>query len=219
MPFPEEILSRLRKTSVVAGFSVEKVDHAVPLSRALLAGGIDVIELTLRTAAGLDAVKAVAAEVPEVVVGVGTILTPDTARQVKSAGAHFGVSPGMNPRVVQAALDAGLPFAPGISTPSDLEAAIELGCTLVKFFPAEAAGGINFLRSMSTPYAHLGIEYFPLGGVNAENMGQWLAEANVPAVGGSWVVKKDLVDSEDWSGITARAADVVSKLKTTQESA
>lgn len=116
----------------------------------------------------------------------------------------------MNPRVVRAAQEAGLPFAPGIATPSDLEAAIELGCRFVKFFPAEGMGGIKYLRSMSAPYKHLGIQYFPLGGLNAENMMDYLQEPNVPAVGGSWIVRQDLVDEEDWAAITVRAIDVVS---------
>lgn len=210
--FPEEILQRLKKSGVVAGFSVDKAEQAVPLTKALLAGGIDAIELTLRTPAGLDAVKAVCAGVPEMLVGVGTILTPEVAVEVKAAGADFGVAPGMNPRVIRAAQEAGLPFAPGICTPSDLEAAIELGCRFVKFFPAEAAGGISFLRSMAAPYQHLGIQYFPLGGLNAENMLDYLKEPNVPTIGGSWIVKKELVDNEDWTGITARAANVVKVL-------
>ena len=212
--FPEELLSHLEKRGVVAGFSVEKIEHAVPLAKALLAGGIDVIELTLRTPIGLDAVKLIANEVPEMVVGVGTILTPETAVAVKKAGAHFGVAPGMNPRVVKAAREAGLPFAPGIFTPSDLEAAIELGCRFVKFFPAEAAGGVTYLKSMAAPYNHLGIRYFPLGGVNSENMLDYLAEDNVPTVGGTWIVAKNLVQNEDWAGITAAAQKVVNTLKT-----
>ena len=212
--FPEELLSHLEKRGVVAGFSVEKIEHAVPLAKALLAGGIDVIELTLRTPIGLDAVKLIANEVPEMVVGVGTILTPATAVAVKKAGAHFGVAPGMNPRVVKAAREAGLPFAPGICTPSDLEAAIELGCRFVKFFPAEAAGGVTYLKSMAAPYNHLGIRYFPLGGVNSENMLDYLAEDNVPTVGGTWIVAKNLVQNEDWAGITAAAQKVVNTLKT-----
>ena len=212
--FPEELLSHLEKRGVVAGFSVEKIEHAVPLAKALLAGGIDVIELTLRTPIGLNAVKLIANEVPEMVVGVGTILTPETAVAVKKAGAHFGVAPGMNPRVVKAAREAGLPFAPGICTPSDLEAAIELGCRFVKFFPAEAAGGVNYLKSMAAPYNHLGIRYFPLGGVNSENMLDYLAEDNVPTVGGTWIVAKNLVQNEDWAGITAAAQKVVNTLKT-----
>ncbi|MEZ7921222.1 MAG: bifunctional 4-hydroxy-2-oxoglutarate aldolase/2-dehydro-3-deoxy-phosphogluconate aldolase [Akkermansiaceae bacterium] len=212
--FPEELLSHLEKRGVVAGFSVEKIKHAVPLAKALLAGGIDVIELTLRTPIGLNAVKLIANEVPEMVVGVGTILTPETAVAVKKAGAHFGVAPGMNPRVVKAAREAGLPFAPGICTPSDLEAAIELGCRFVKFFPAEAAGGVTYLKSMAAPYNHLGIRYFPLGGVNSENMLDYLAEDNVPTVGGTWIVAKNLVQNEDWAGITAAAQKVVNTLKT-----
>ena len=212
--FPEELLSHLEKRGVVAGFSVEKIKHAVPLAKALLAGGIDIIELTLRTPIGLNAVKLIANKVPEMVVGVGTILTPETAVAVKKAGAHFGVAPGMNPRVVKAAREAGLPFAPGICTPSDLEAAIELGCRFVKFFPAEAAGGVTYLKSMAAPYNHLGIRYFPLGGVNSENMLDYLAEDNVPTVGGTWIVAKNLVQNEDWAGITAAAQKVVNTLKT-----
>lgn len=213
MSFPKTILDRLRKSRVVAGFSVDQIEHAVPLAKALLSGGIDAIELMLRTPAGLESVMAICSGVPEMLVGVGTILTPESAAQVQAAGADFGVAPGMNPSVVRAAQEAGLPFAPGIATPSDLETAIELGCRFVKFFPAEASGGIKYLRSMSAPYCHLGIEYFPLGGVNAENMLGYLKEPNVLAVGGSWIVNQDLVDGEDWAGITARAVEVTNAVK------
>ena len=211
--FPLEIIERMKKTGIVAGFSVDQVEHAVPLAKALLAGGIEVIELTFRTPAALNALKAIAAEVPDMLIGVGTILNPTQVVQVKEAGAHFGVSPGMNPRVVQAAIDANLPFAPGIATPSDLEAAIELGCRFVKLFPAEPLGGVAYLRSMAAPYKHLGIQYFPLGGLNAENMASYLKEDNVPTIGGSWIVKKELVDTGDWSGIAARAADVIKAVR------
>ena len=198
---------------MVAGFSVDQAEDAVPLSRALLAGGVDAIELTLRTPAGIDAVRRVCAEVPEMLVGVGTILTPEAAREVKEAGADFGVSPGSNHAVVRAAQEAGLPFAPGICTPSDVEAAIALGCRFVKFFPAEASGGLAYLRAMAAPYKHLGIRYFPLGGINADNMVGYLAEDIVPTVGGSWIVSKPLVDAQDWDGITARAAGVRKRIE------
>ena len=210
--FSEMMLNRLAVSQVVAGFSIDNAAHAVPVARALLAGGIDVIELTLRTPEGMNAVRAICGEVPEMLVGVGTILTPEQVMEVKAAGADFGVAPGTTPRVIRAAIEAGLPFGPGVATPSDLEAAIELGCRFVKFFPAEAAGGLDYLRSMSAPYKHLGIQYFPLGGVNAENMKQYLNESNVPVIGGSWIVKKELVDREDWSGLTERAAAVVAAL-------
>jgi len=215
-PFPETLLQRLRRTGVVAGFPVEKADQGVPICRALLAGGIDVIELTLRSAAGMEAVRRICAHVPEILVGVGTILTPGQALEVKAAGAAFGVAPGMNPRVVRAAQEAGLPFAPGVCTPSDLEAAIELGCSLVKFFPAEPSGGVAFLRSMAAPYKHLGLQYFPLGGLNEKNMLEYLKEPNVPAVGGSWIVQPELVNRGDWVGLTARAAAVIQLLKNTK---
>lgn len=208
MQFPESILHRLKHGKVVAGFSVDDVAQAVPITRALLAGGIDAIELTLRTPAAMEALKAICGEVPEMLIGVGTILTPEAAVAVRLAGAHFGVAPGLNPRVVRAAQEAGLPFAPGICTPSELEEAIELGCRLVKFFPAEASGGLAFLRSMAAPYKHLGIRYFPLGGLSAQNMTGYLQEESVLTVGGSWIVTSDLVARKDWGGISARAAEV-----------
>lgn len=198
----------MEAVGVVAGFSVDKVEQAVPIAKALLAGGLNVIELTLRTDATLDALKTICSEVPEIIAGVGTILTPEQARQVKEAGATFGVAPGMNPDVINACKSVCLPFAPGIENPTDLEAAISLGCRFVKFFPAEAAGGLAYLNSMSAPYNHLNIKYFPLGGINAANMLDYLRNPNIPTVGGSWIVKKELVEKENWSGIRSRAREV-----------
>ncbi|MAW39710.1 MAG: keto-deoxy-phosphogluconate aldolase [Kiritimatiellaceae bacterium] len=206
--FPKELLSQLSNSKVVAGFSIEKVEDAIPIAKALLAGGIEVIELTLRTNSALDAVKCIAESVPEIVLGVGTILTPEQAIQIKQAGADFGVSPGMNPDVIKTAQKMDFPFAPGIATPSELEAAIALGCRFVKFFPAEANGGVKYLKSMSTPYKHLGIKYFPLGGLNVENMNSYLDYDDVIAIGGSWIVDSTLVEAKDWIGLTNRAAEV-----------
>lgn len=208
MIFPEELLQRLEEKGVVAVFAIDHVEHAAPLAKALLEGGINAMELTLRTPAAIDALKAILEEAPEMLAGVGTILTPEQVAEVKAVGAEFGVAPGFNARVVQAAQDVGLPFAPGIATPSELEAAIELGCRFVKFFPAEAMGGIPYLRSMSGPYKHLGIRYLPLGGLNSDNMTAYLKEDNVALLGGSWIVKREMVLAEDWTGITARAAEV-----------
>lgn len=197
---------------MVVGFSIDKVEHAVPVVKALQAGGIDAIELTLRTAKAMDALRAICAAQTGILVGVGTILTPEQAAEVKEAGADFAVAPGMNPNVVKAANEVGLPFGPGIATPSELEAAIELGCRFVKFFPAEANGGIPYLRSMSAPYKHLGIRYFPLGGLNSANMLAYLDEPDVSVIGGSWIVKNELVKAEDWTGITAAARSVIDQL-------
>lgn len=205
--FDIEHLNRLRRSRVVAAFSIENRAHAVPIAQALLAGGIDAIELTLRTPAAMDSLKAICFEVPRMLIGVGTILTPEMVAEVKAHGAHFGVAPGFNARVVRAAYEAGLSFAPGICTPSDLEAAIELGCRFVKFFPAEASGGLLYLRSVAAPYRHLGMGYLPLGGLTAQSMIGYLQEKDVFAVGGSWIVDKNDVLREDWAAITVRAAE------------
>ena len=209
MLFTTDLLQRLSTARVVAGFSVERVEDAVPLTQALLDGGITAIELTLRTQAGITATAAIHAGVPDMLLGVGTILTGEQAQAVKAAGADFGVSPGLNLEVVTAAREAGLPFAPGIATPSELETALAADCRLVKFFPAEACGGVSYLKSMAAPYAHLGVQFFPLGGLNAANMADYLALPNVPAIGGSWIVQNDLVKRGDWVGIRDRAAAVV----------
>jgi 2-dehydro-3-deoxyphosphogluconate aldolase / (4S)-4-hydroxy-2-oxoglutarate aldolase len=208
MQFPENMMQHLRECGAVAGFSPEDGEQAVQLSRALLRGGISAIELTLRTPAALDGLTRVCAEIPEMLVIAGTVLTPEQVREVSAAGAHCAVAPGTNPRVVRAAQDAGLPFAPGIATPSELEAAIEMECRFVKFFPAGASGGIPYLRSMATPYLHLGIQYFPLGGVNLDNIVAYLREENIPVAGGSWLTAKELVESRNWEAITARAAEL-----------
>ncbi len=208
MIFPTEMLNRFKKCGAVAGFAPATAEEAVQLSKALIKGGIDIIELTLRTPSAVDGLKRVCEEVPEMLVIAGTVLTPEQVKAVKEAGAHCAVSPGTNPRVVRAAQDEGLPFAPGIATPSELEAAIELGCRFVKFFPAGECGGIPYLRSMATPYKHLNIQYFPLGGVNLGNIVEYLREDNIPVAGGSWLTKKELVENQDWAAITERAAEL-----------
>tara|TARA_Y200000002_G_scaffold367113_1_gene358807 strand:- start:293 stop:937 length:645 start_codon:yes stop_codon:yes gene_type:complete len=211
--FPKELLIQLSNSMVVAGFSIDKVQDAIPIAKALLLGGIDSIELTLRTDCAIEAVERIADAVPEIILGVGTILTPEQAVQVKEAGAHFGVSPGMNPDVIRKAEEIDLPFAPGIATPSELEVAVALGCRFVKFFPAEASGGLNYLKSISAPYKHLGIQYFPLGGLNAENMNHYLNLDNVIAIGGSWIVDSSFVEAKDWVGLTKQAAIVRNAVK------
>ena len=183
--FPDNVLTTIRDTAVVAVLVIDEVKHAVPLARALLEGGVGAMALTLRTPAAIDALRAVVADVPEMLPGIGTILTPQQIVQVKEAGAAFGVAPGLNRRVVEAAKSVNLPFAPGVATPSDLEAALERGCRDVKFFPAEPSGGLPYLKSMAAPYAHLGVSFIPLGGLKTENLAQYLRSPLVAAVGGS----------------------------------
>ena len=184
---------------------IDDAEDAVPAARALLAGGVDCMELTLRTPVAMEALRRIRAEVPEMIAGVGTILTPQQARDVKAADASFGVSPGMNPRVVAEAVQIGLPFAPGICTPSDIEQALEHGCKLLKFFPAEPCGGLSYLKNIAAPYAHLGLRYVPLGGVDQNNAGSYLSDPLIHAVGGSWLASRQALQSKAWDEITANA--------------
>lgn len=214
--FPEPLFSRLLRTGVVAVLVVDDPAHAVPLARALLAGGVDCMELTLRTPAAMEALRRVRAEVPEMLAGVGTILTPQQVNDVASADGAFGVAPGTNPRVIAEAARLGLPFAPGVCTPSDIELALEAGCRLLKFFPAEPAGGLAYLRSAAAPYAHLGVRFVPLGGIDLKNAERYLAEPSVHALGGSWLAPREMIQRQDWATITAnarQAADLVARVR------
>lgn len=207
--FPKDLLDRISDGAVVAVLVVDDVAHAVPLARALYTGGIRAMELTLRTPAAMDALRAIRAEVPEMLTGIGTILTPEQVRDVAQSGAAFGVSPGLNPRVVKEAQDAGLPFAPGIATPSDIEAALELGCRELKFFPAEPSGGLPYLKSIAAPYRHLGVRFIPLGGIKASNMAVYLGDPTVLAIGGSWLATPSLIKEQNWSAITELASEAM----------
>ncbi len=203
---PAELLERIERCGVVAVLVVDELAHAVPLATALMDGGIDVMELTLRTPVALDALRAIRAEVPGMVSAVGTVLTPEQAGEAAIAGAAFGVAPGLSPRVVRAARKVGLPFAPGVATASDLEAALELGCREVKFFPAESTGGMSYLKSMAAPYAHLGVRFVPLGGIKPDHVRAYLSSSLVLAVGGSWIAPRDMIQREDWDAIRINAA-------------
>ena len=203
---PAELLERIERCGVVAVLVVDELAHAVPLATALMDGGIDVMELTLRTPVALDALRAIRAEVPGMVSAVGTVLTPEQAGEAAIAGAAFGVAPGLSPRVVRAARKVGLPFAPGVATASDLEAALELGCREVKFFPAESTGGMSYLKSMAAPYAHLGVRFVPLGGIKPDHVRAYLSSSLVLAVGGSWIAPRDVIQREDWDAIRINAA-------------
>jgi len=145
--------------------------------------------------------------------GIGTILTPEQVREVVDAGAAFGVAPGTNPRVLEAAVGAGLSFAPGVATPSDIERALEFGCRMLKFFPAEPSGGIPYLKSMAAPYLHLNLEFMPLGGLNAGNMPDYLQSSLVAAVGGSWLARRPVIQDRDWHRITEQAREATAKVR------
>lgn len=211
--FAPALIQRIEKCGIIAVLVVDRVEDAVPLARALLAGGVDVMELTLRTPAAMDALRAIRDAVPEMVAGVGTILTPEQVREAASAGAAFGVAPGLNRRVVEAARDAGLSFGPGVLTPSEIEQAIELDCKLLKLFPAEPSGGLTYLRAIVSPFAHLGLKFIPLGGLDAGNMAAFFADPNVAALGGSWLAPRNLIRSGKWDEITVLAKEATEMIR------
>lgn len=215
--FDLRLADSIEKTGIVAVLVVDDAKDAVPLAHALFAGGVNAIELTLRTPAALDALREIKVGVPEMIAGVGTILTVGQVAQVVEAGAAFGVAPGLNPRVLSAAREARLSFAPGILTPSDIEQAVEHGCKLLKFFPAEPSGGLAYLKAISAPYAHLGLRFVPLGGLNSKNMASYLAEPTIAALGGSWLAPRDLIKAGDWDKITALSAEAVRIIKSTRQ--
>ena len=210
---PEPLAARIRSSGIVAVLVIDREEDAVPLARALLSGGIGVIELTLRTPAALGALNRIKSEIPEMLVGAGTVLSPKQVRDVNAAGADFAVSPGLNPRVLTAASEAGMPFAPGIATPSDIERALEVGCKVLKFFPAEPSGGLSYLKAIAAPYQHLGISFMPLGGLNEKNMGTYLSSPLVAAIGGSWLAPRDAVREGRWDEITALAQDATASVQ------
>jgi 2-dehydro-3-deoxyphosphogluconate aldolase/(4S)-4-hydroxy-2-oxoglutarate aldolase len=184
---------------------VDSVEQAVPLARALVRGGIPVIEITLRSDAGLGAIEAVASEVEGMVVGAGTVVTPEQVQQVKDAGAQFLVTPGSPPRLLDAALASGLPLLAGAGTLTEMLTLAEAGLEAMKFFPAEASGGRPYLSAVSGPCPHL--RFCPTGGITPETAAAWLALPNVGCVGGSWLTPKDAVAQGDWDRITALAAE------------
>jgi 2-dehydro-3-deoxyphosphogluconate aldolase/(4S)-4-hydroxy-2-oxoglutarate aldolase len=203
-----EIAEKIIKDRVIAVLVVDELKHAVPLAKALVKGGVNVIELTLRTPVALDAVKAINNEVPEITLGVGTVLTSLQVEAVAKIGADFAVAPGCNPSVIKAAKECGLSFAPGIMTPTDIEIAVELGCRILKYFPAESSGGLKHLQSMVSPYQYLGLKFIPLGGLNIQNVAAYLQSSLIAAVGGSWIAKRSLIQAENWDAIIQNAQEI-----------
>lgn len=184
---------------------INQLDQAVPLAKALVDGGLKVLEITLRTPVALDAIRKIKAEVPGAIVGAGTIINTETLHQAIDAGAEFIVSPGVTDTLIAAALKTGVPILPGVATSSEVMKLLEMGITAMKFFPAEAAGGIPMLKSFGGPLPQ--VTFCPTGGVNPKNAPEYLALKNVACVGGSWMAPAELVDAGDWDEIQRRAAE------------
>ncbi|MCK1711781.1 MULTISPECIES: bifunctional 4-hydroxy-2-oxoglutarate aldolase/2-dehydro-3-deoxy-phosphogluconate aldolase [unclassified Bradyrhizobium] len=205
------LVALFRDATVIPVLTIERIQDAVPLARALVAGGVRTLEVTLRTPAAIEAARAMMAEVPEANVGIGTILNPADFARVEKLGVKFGISPGLTPDLLKAAADSALPFAPGIATASELMMALAHGLDVAKFFPAEQAGGIKGLRALGGPFPN--VRFCPTGGIGEANAATWLAEPNVVAVGGSWLCPAAEIRAGNWAGITAICQRTLKALK------
>lgn len=209
-----DTLKQIGSTGIVPVVVLNKADDAEPLAQALVKGGLPCAEVTFRTDAAEESIRRIAKKFPEMFVGAGTVLTTEQADRAVGAGAKFIVSPGLNPKVVEHCLKKGYPITPGIMTPTELEMALGFGLDVVKFFPAENAGGLKMIKAMSAPYTMM--KFMPTGGINATNVGDYLACDKILACGGSWMVKGDLIKGGNFAEIeklTAEAAAIVKKIR------
>jgi 2-dehydro-3-deoxyphosphogluconate aldolase/(4S)-4-hydroxy-2-oxoglutarate aldolase len=210
MSTTRSIASILAATPVIAVVTVGDVQHAVPLARALARGGVRVMEVPLRTSAALDAIKAIAVEVPEILLGVGTVLKPVDFDQAARAGATFAISPGATPALLQAAKSATIPFLPGVATPSDIMQALDAGFDHLKFFPASVFGGTEALKAFAGPFPS--VRFCPTGGISADTAARYLALPNVVCVGGSWLTPSSAIAAGDWAQVERLAREAIANL-------
>ena len=202
-------LDVLNAGPVVPVIVIKEIKQAVPLARALLGGGVKVLEITLRSEVAIDAIGLISRKVPGAIVGAGTVASPEDLEAVTEAGAVFAISPGLTPSLLDAANQGPIALIPGISTASELMAGMEMGYTEFKFFPAEAAGGVQMLKSISGPFPH--ITFCPTGGISPKNFNDYLALSNVACVGGSWLVPSKEIGMENWDAITKLAENAVAE--------
>jgi 2-dehydro-3-deoxyphosphogluconate aldolase / (4S)-4-hydroxy-2-oxoglutarate aldolase len=212
----EPVFEAIARLGVVPVIVVDSADAAIPLADALLDGGLPLVEITFRTAAAAEAIAQIRRQRPEILIGAGTVVTDNNLAAAKASGAQFCIAPGLNPLRVEQARQEGMPFVPGVCTPSETEQAMALGCRLLKFSPAEVSGGAEMLKAMAATYAHLGVRYFPTGGVNTTNLASYLALDVVAAVGGTWIATKQDIAEGKWQTITDRckqALEIVAKAR------
>ena len=202
-----DIVETLKSAGIIPVIVIEKEEQAVPLANALVKGGLPVLEVTFRTKAAAGAIAAIKREVPEAIVGAGTILTVEQLRAAKKAGAAFCVAPGFDPAIVEEAKNMLMPFCPGVATASELSQALTAGCPMVKFFPAEAAGGVKMISNLLGAFRFTGVKFMPTGGVNPANLADYLAVPEVLCCGGTWIVPKDALAAGDWDRIERLAAE------------
>lgn len=199
------VIEKITSLGVVPVIAIESAEDAAPLAQSLTIGGLPCVEITFRTPAAEEAIRIISHQYPDVLVGGGTVLTIAQARKAIQAGADFIVTPGLDPEVVSFCEQMEMPIFPGVMTPTELQQALNLGCTLMKFFPAEAAGGIPFLKALSGPFKQ--VKFIPLGGISPANMADYLALPQVLAVGGTWLAKQEQIATGDFGGIEKRARE------------
>jgi 2-dehydro-3-deoxyphosphogluconate aldolase/(4S)-4-hydroxy-2-oxoglutarate aldolase len=204
-------MSVLHQFPVIPVIVLDDANDAEPLAEALLAGGLNIIEVTFRTAAAAESIERIAKAFPEMQVGAGTVVTPEQAKRAIEAGSKFGLAPGTDPETIAYFKECDIPFIPGIMTPSDIQTAVKAGCTTLKFFPAGAAGGPKLLKAMAAPYANLGVKFCPTGGVSLNNMNDYLSMSEVFAIGGSWLATKAQIQGKEWGTITQQVKDALAK--------
>ena len=207
LPGSDTILASLRQLKIVPVIVIDDPENAVPLAAALSEGGLNCAEVTFRTAGAKEALRRIAAERPEMLAGAGTVLTPQQAREAREAGAQFVVAPGFNPAVVDYCLEHEIPIYPGVCTPTDVEAALSKGLKTVKFFPAEPAGGVAYLKAIAAPYTMM--QFIPTGGINAQNIGGYLAMKSVVACGGSWMAPNDWIAGKQFDRVREATREAV----------
>jgi len=207
-------IESLLKQRLLCVAVIDRPDDAVPLAEALLAGGLGVMEVTFRTATAADSIARIRQSLPAVIIGAGTLLTADQAQRAVDAGAQFGVSPGLNEAVLALAQKNKIPFFPGVMTPTEVGRALDLGWKHLKFFPAEAAGGLAMVKALAGPFAHTGVQFVPTGGINAANLENYLAVPQVAALGGSWMAERKLVNEKAWGKITSLTAEAMKLIAT-----
>ena len=206
----DNLVNELSNVGIVPVIKLDKVENAEKLAKALRDGGINCAEVTFRAKGADEVISRMTKAYPDMLVGAGTVLTCEQADAAYKAGAKFCVAPGLNPKVVKHCLDKGIPFAPGLSSASEIEQALELGLDFAKFFPAEQAGGLPYIKSVCGPYTTL--RFMPTGGVTADNLNTYLAYEKIVCCGGSWIVPAKMLDEENWEGITALCKEAIDKM-------
>ena len=199
------LMEKMERCGVIPVIAIESPTLALPLADALIKGGLPVAEITFRTESAGEAIQILKKERPEILLGAGTILTVTDLVRAREYGAQFGVAPGFNPEIVKKAQQIGLPFFPGVMTPTEIEKGLSMGIKWMKYFPSEASGGVKMLKAVSAPFAHLGVRFIPTGGVNMDNLTEYLRQKFVLAVGGTWIATKEMISGKEWDAIRTNA--------------